>query len=1322
MAEGDQGPVRRYQPGNGHRRPTPLVITDGTELATNWKRFYRGYTSYSEASYLDYETKRYQCSVFMTLIGDDALERFEGFKFEQGEDEKDIDVVIAKFQEFCVGATHEAFESYRFHVRTQSQAETIDTYVAELRKLARGCNFGDQEDRMIRDRILVGCKSDHVREKLLEDSELTLRKALDICRSLEASQTKLQLMSNSSNTKEVDRVEKRSHNRQPKGGQKQERASNSNSEGNGYKKDECRRCGKPWHDNVNDCRARKARCRKCHLIGHYEHKCGTTNIRKNIRRLEDEDEEAILGSIKEVNSVDVWNAELLVDQKKMEFRIDTGADVTVVPDRCFKSLDRLKKTDKQLYGPGGSRIEVLGVFTATLETKNTKSVQDLYVIKGLKKPLLGKPAIQALNILQRINAVETEPGTVDPKKDFPELWNSLGRVHNSYTIRLKADAKPFSISTPRRLPLPMKDKVEEELKSLKEKEIIRQVTTPTDWCAPIVAVPKASGKIRLCVDYTKLNESVRRENFPLPTTDELLAQLDGATVFSKLDCNQGFHQIPLSEESQELTTFITPFGRFCYQRLPFGISSGPEIFHREMTHTLAGIPGVICDIDDILIGGKGQTEHDERLRMVLQRLKEAGLTLNDKCEFSKGEVKFLGHIVSAQGIAIDPSKVEAIASFPAPEGVPELRRLLGMVNHVAKFAPNLAEVTKPLRDLLKKENDWVWGPDQEEAFKKLKTLLSTAPVLQHYNPNKPTLISADASSYGMGGVLMQKDSEGWKPVFYASRSMTSTEQRYAQVEKEALAMTWTCEKFADFLVGMSEFTIETDHKPLLALMKTKLLDELTPRIQRFRMRMMRFTYNVVYTAGKNLATADALSRAHSQRPGKEEERKEHETGLYVRSIVDGLPATDQRLEEVRREQQKDVDCKKIVDYVLRDHWPDSAKRELGSYYYERHAFSVVDRLLLHAGRLVIPSAMRKDMLDRIHQGHQGVVKCRALARSCVWWPGLSKDIATLVEQCAACEKYRRDHPQPLIPTPTPEFAWQRLASDLFEWQGLNYLLIVDYYSRWIEISHLTSLSSTAVINSCKAIFSRQGIPEVLMSDNGTQYTSREFSDFAEYYGFTHITSSPYHPSGNGEAERAVQTVKNLLRKEKDPFLALLNYRTTPLPCGYSPAELLMNRRLRTRIPAVRPTERTREQAEFRTRDKEIKERQKRDFDRRHRVKELPPLKEGQEVWIKTPKSTTEAVVTKTSTARSVPVETGQHTSRRNRAQIRYRSSTTINPPSIPKESDILPSRHVQEPEQETTEAEEPPGEAPPVDTPAQTQTTVTTRSGRVVKPPRVLDL
>ena len=222
----------------------------------------------------------------------------------------------------------------------------------------------------------------------------------------------------------------------------------------------------------------------------------------------------------------------------------------------------------------------------------------------------------------------------------------------------------------------------------------------------------------------------------------------------------------------------------------------------------------------------------------------------------------------------------------------------------------------------------------------------------------------------------------------------------------------------------------------------------------------------------------------------------------------------------------------------------------------------------------------------------------------------------MVEQCSICEMHRTIPPEPLQPTPTPEFAWRRVGSDLFDWQGENYLLLVDYYSRWIEVYHLTNITSAAVISGFKTIFARLGIPEVVYSDNGTQYSSNEFARFSDYWGFKHETSSPHHQSGNGEAERAVQTIKNLLRKEEDPFLALLNYRSTPLECGKSPAELLMNRKIRNRIPVFRKGEK--KDHDFRKKDKQAKMRQKRNFDLRHRVKILPYLKTGQPVWIKTP--------------------------------------------------------------------------------------------------------
>ena len=261
---------------------------------------------------------------------------------------------------------------------------------------------------------------------------------------------------------------------------------------------------------------------------------------------------------------------------------------------------------------------------------------------------------------------------------------------------------------------------------------------------------------------------------------------------------------------------------------------------------------------------------------------------------------------------MDPEKIQAMSNFPRPANISELRRFLGMVNHVGKFASHIADTTKPLRDLLKKEMDWVWKEPQEKAFQTVKRTVELNTSTCTYSPNKPTKVSVDASSYGLGGVLLQKEENDWKPVFCASRSLTPTEQRYAQVEKEALAVTWNCEKLRDYLLGLSNFTVETDHKPLLARLKTKMLDDLTPRIQRFCMRLMQFSFNIIYMrAGKKtLMTADTLSRA----PGSELAEQETLMEAFVSALIDIIPASDTKLEEVRKKQCSDKICSQIMNY------------------------------------------------------------------------------------------------------------------------------------------------------------------------------------------------------------------------------------------------------------------------------------------------------------------------------------------------------------------------------------------------------------------------
>lgn len=282
-----------------------------------------------------------------------------------------------------------------------------------------------------------------------------------------------------------------------------------------------------------------------------------------------------------------------------------------------------------------------------------------------------------------------ETGSTDFWKRFPSVFQGLGNLGEEFEIHLKPGATPHSLFTPRHVPLPLRPRVKEELDRMEVMGVISKVDQPTPWCAGMVVVPKKEGAIRICVDLKPLNEMVLREVHPLPKVDETLAQLSGATVFSKLDANSGFWQIPLAKKSQLLTTFITPFGRYCFQKMPFGISSAPEHFQKRMTEVLSGLDGVLCLMDDVLVFGKDKEEHDERLTQALKKITAAGVTLNPKkCEFGKEQLKSLGHLIDREGIRADPDKITAITEMKAPTHVSELRRFMGMANQLGKFSPN----------------------------------------------------------------------------------------------------------------------------------------------------------------------------------------------------------------------------------------------------------------------------------------------------------------------------------------------------------------------------------------------------------------------------------------------------------------------------------------------------------------------------------------------------------------------------------------------------------------------------------------------------------
>jgi len=416
---------------------------------------------------------------------------------------------------------------------------------------------------------------------------------------------------------------------------------------------------------------------------------------------------------------------------------------------------------------------------------------------------------------------------------------------------------------PRRVPVALREQLKSELDELVSDGIIAPTSEPTEWISSLVIVRKKNGKLRLCLDPQDLNRAVLREHYQLPTIEDVATRLHGAKVFTTLDVSKAFWSIKLSNQSSYMCTFNTPFGRYRWLRLPYGLSSAPEIFQRRMHEVVEGLHGTEVIADDFVVVGFGEThdaalhDHDVNLEAFLERCMQKGLKLNaEKCKFRQTEVPFIGHIATDKGLKVQPERVRAIIDMPKPTDTAGVQRLLGMVQYLEKFLPHLSSVTQPLRELTQKDVEFVWQHAQEKAISELKQMLSRAPVLRYYNPSEPVMVQCDASKSGLGATLMQ----GGQPVAFASRSMTAAETRYAQIEKELLAIQWACHKFDIYLFGRDVVHVESDHKPLENIFKKNLADA-PLRLQRMLLKLQRYNVQVTYKRGAEMYIADTLSRS-----------------------------------------------------------------------------------------------------------------------------------------------------------------------------------------------------------------------------------------------------------------------------------------------------------------------------------------------------------------------------------------------------------------------------------------------------------------------------
>ncbi|XP_063363538.1 uncharacterized protein LOC134652296 [Cydia amplana] len=589
------------------------------------------------------------------------------------------------------------------------------------------------------------------------------------------------------------------------------------------------------------------------------------------------------------------------------------------------------------------------------------------------------------------------------------------------------------------------------------------------------------------------------------------------------------------------------------------------------------------------------------------------------CADFKESVTFLGHKIDASGLHPTEERINAIKNMPIPANTTELRALLGSLTYYGRFIDSLHMRCAPLYRHLKKNQRWNWTEEDTRITNELKNILTSSDTLVHYDENKPIYLSSDASEKGLGAVLFHKINETMRPVAYASRTLSDVEQRYSTIDREALGIVYAVTKFHQYLYGR-KFILLTDHKPLERIFSQ---DRETPKIAsnrllRWAMILNSYEYSIHYQAARENTPADALSRLPI---ACNDTTLEERTGLpqfahLLHLRLENIPLTKH---ELQKQTLKDKTLNIIKNYII-THWPDKKdlSNELHTFYEKRDQISYEDGILLWNGRLVIPETLRPQILEMLHDGHNGITAMQSLARLHVYWPNIDKDILTFSKRCSLCQQSRSNtNEAPVFPWGIPVEPWHRLHVDYAgPFLGHMWLIVIDAYTKWLEVVPMNVTTTRATVQRLKNIFATFGTPRYIVSDNGPQFTSEDFNHFCQVSGITHIKTTPYHPKTNGLAERAVRTFKErMLASDRSLDLHerlnsfLRGYRNTPRrSTDRSPYEMMFGRSIRTTFDLWKPD----------VRENMEKARLKQILRPTNKVVVPPVYKPGDKVWINKP--------------------------------------------------------------------------------------------------------
>lgn len=1119
-------------------------------------------------------------------------------------------------------------ERHKFYQCTQKEGQTLADYAAELKKLALTCKWSrDQLKDNLGDKFVTGLRNSQLIQKLLqcdiEDSVDDLLKVAQLHETavLEArvarpeSHTGLVAVKSeslaavkSNQRHKIKRHSKSANVSNPNSGTGNHSSQASGTMGTKTKttKFRCSSCGLDNHAR-KDCKYRNVVCNACNKIGHLAKVCRSKGKATGAVQTNNAEHSAVIG-ITSTEIVPPYYATLELPElsRKMKLMVDSGSSASFLTKATWNDLDCPKlqpvSKDLKLHAFGGQAIRPIGQFTSKVKCGSQMSdVTFLITNAGLN--ILGRAAQIALKITitpnQYVASVPTDNNDVPCQLDeivdrHPELWDGFGCCKIRARLTMQDGVVPKFLK-PRKVPFALKSAVGNELDRLVHIGVLERVSS-SDWATPTVNVIKPNGKVRICGDYkVTINPVLKVDIYPIPKPEELFHQLQGGCSFTKLDLADAYLQIPLDEQSQELTVINTHQGLYKYKRLCFGLSSSPAIFQQVMEKVLGDLPGVAVYLDDVIVTGSTPEVHLANLERVMERLASSGLKLRkDKCAFFRDSVTYLGHTIDKHGIKADQNKIKAITEMPNPTSKAELRSFLGMVRYYDRFIKNLATKCAPLNDLLCESVVWDWSASHSLAVKEIKAALVSTQNLTHYDPSQPLTLACDASSTGIGATIFHTFADGSEiPIAHASRKLTKAERNYAQIQREALAIIFGVQKYRQYLLGR-QFTLLTDHKPLTTIFNpTKGIPETTnSRLQRWALILSAYNFEICYKPTDAHGNADALSRLPV--PGRIHNTDcddldsfpvlfKVNTDTIVCSVehqqINELPI---QASDIAKVTQNDTILGQVYTYSI-EGWPmaNQIDSKLKPFYQKRFELSIDEGCILWGLRVVIPKRYQNKIIDMLHTGHPGMSRMKSLSKLHVWWPSINADIENHVRSCSACaENSREPDRAPVHPWIRPITPWSRIHVDFAgPFLGSMYLLVIDSYSKWIEVNPMVSTTTNDTIRVLRSIFATHGLPEIIVSDNGPQFIADTFKAFCQERGIKHLTSAPYHPQSNGEVERLVQSFKASMSKSTSAGVKkgealqnfLASYRFTPhCTTGVVPATALLGRKVKTILDLVHP--------------------------------------------------------------------------------------------------------------------------------------------------------